>query len=168
LPADARRAARKELRAMGVQVFRIQTVPEQMSFDVKWFPVEAGQSVQIVFSNPDVMSHNLVVGKPGSLREIATAAGPMAMSANPNVKAFVPDSPLVLHATRLLNWGETERLSFQAPAEPGEYPFLCTFPGHSVRMYGVMLVVSNIDAWESKRTVPNDPMTNRPFASERH
>jgi azurin/DNA-binding transcriptional ArsR family regulator len=168
LPDDERRAARKELRAMGVQVVRIQTVPEQMSFDVKWFAVEAGKNVQVVFSNPDVMSHNLLIGNPGSLREMATAAGTLTMAANPNVKAFVPDSPLVLHATRLLNWGETERLSFQAPAEPGEYPFLCTFPGHWVRMYGVMLVVSNIDAWESKRTVPNDPMTNQPFASERH
>ena len=68
----------------------------------------------------------------------------------------------------LLNWGETDRLGFNAPAEPGEYPFLCTFPGHWVRMYGVMLVVSNLDAWEANRTVPNDPMTNRPFDSQRH
>ena len=152
---------------MGVQVVRIQTLPEQMSFDLKWFVVEAGKSVQIVFSNPDVMSHNLLVGKPGSLREIATASGQLTISADPNVKSFVPDSPLVLQATRLLNWGETDRLGFNAPPEPGEYPFLCTFPGHWVRMYGVMLVVSNLDAWEANRTVPNDPMTNRPFASQR-
>ena len=167
LPDEARRTARKDLRAMGVQVVRIQTLPEQMSFDLKWFVVEAGKSVQIVFSNPDVMSHNLLVGKPGSLREIATASGQLTISADPNVKSFVPDSPLVLQATRLLNWGETDRLGFNAPAEPGEYPFLCTFPGHWVRMYGVMLVVSNLDAWEANRTVPNDPMTNRPFASQR-
>ena len=168
LPDEARRAVRRDLRAMGVQVVRIQTLPEQMSFDLKWFVVEAGKSVQIVFSNPDVMSHNLLVGKPGSLREIATASGQLTISADPNVKSFVPDSPLVLQATRLLNWGETERLGFDAPAEPGEYPFLCTFPGHWVRMYGVMLVVSSLDAWEANRTVPNDPMTNRPFASQRH
>ncbi len=168
LPDEARRATRRDLRAMGVQVVRIQTLPEQMSFDLKWFVVEAGKSVQIVFSNPDVMSHNLLVGKPGSLREIATASGQLTISADPNVKSFVPDSPLVLQATRLLNWGETARLGFDAPAEPGEYPFLCTFPGHWVRMYGVMLVVSSLDAWEANRTVPNDPMTNRPFASQRH
>jgi azurin len=168
LPDEARRATRRDLRVMGVQIVRIQTLPEQMSFDLKWFVVEAGKSMQIVFSNPDVMSHNLLVGKPGSLREIATASGQLTISSDPNVKSFVPDSPLVLQATRLLNWGETDRLGFDAPAEPGEYPFLCTFPGHWVRMYGVMLVVSSLDAWEANRTVPNDPMTNRPFASQRH
>ena len=168
LPDDARRTARRDLRALGVQVVRIETIPEQMMFDVKWFAVQAGKPVQIVLSNPDTMSHNLLVGKPGSLRDVGLAAGALTLSADPTVKSFVPDSPLVLQATRLLNWGETERLSFDAPAEPGEYPFLCSFPGHWARMYGVMLVVDNIEAWEAKRSIPNDPMTNRPFASERN
>ena len=69
----------------------------------------------------------------------------------------------MLQATRLLNWAETERLSFTAPKEPGEYPFVCTFPGHWVRMYGVMLVVENLEAWETTRTPPKDPMTNQPY-----
>ena len=30
--------------------------------------------------------------------------------------------------------------------KPGEYNFVCTFPGHWVRMYGVMLVVPSLDA----------------------
>jgi hypothetical protein len=34
-------------------------------------------------------------------------------------------------------------------------------------MYGVMLVVGNMEAWEAKRTTPTDPMTNQPFASQR-
>jgi azurin/DNA-binding transcriptional ArsR family regulator len=168
LPDDARRTARRDLRALGVQVVRIETLPEKMSFDVNWFAVEAGKPVQIVFSNPDSMSHNFLVSKPGSLRDIGLAAGALTVSADPTVKPFVPDSPLVLQATRLVNGGETERLGFEAPAEPGEYPFLCSFPGHWVRMYGVMLVVDNIEAWEAKRSIPNDPMTNRPFASQRN
>ena len=167
LDNESGRAIRRDLRALGVQSVRIGTVFEQMSFDVRWFAVEAGKPVQIVFTNPDAMSHNLVVGKPGSLKEIGTAGGAMTPSADPKVKPFVPDSPLVLQATRLLNWGETERLSFVAPTEPGEYIFVCTFPGHFARMYGVMLVVPNLETWEAKRTVPTDPMTNQPFASER-
>ena len=75
----------------------------------------------------------------------------------------MPDSPLVLHATRLVKEGETERLGFTAPPKPGEYIFVCTFPGHWVRMYGVMLVVEKLDAWEAKPTVPIDPMTKQPF-----
>ena len=65
-PADAGRAVRRDLRAMGVQIVRITTVPEQMIFDVKWFAVEAGKPVQIVLENPDAMPHNLLVGQPGS------------------------------------------------------------------------------------------------------
>lgn len=95
------------------------------------------------------------------------AASAMAPPTDPRVKAYVPDSPLVLHATRLLNWGETDRLNFTAPIEAGEYPFVCTFPGHWVRMYGVMLVVDDLEVWESRRTPPKDPMTNQPYPSQR-
>ena len=167
LPDEAKRTVRRDLRALGVQVVRIQTVPEQMMFDLKWFAVEAGKLVQIVLSNPDAMSHNLLLVKPGSLKEVGMAASIMTLSADPKAKPYVPDSPQVLQATRLLNWSETERLSFAAPKAPGEYPFVCTFPGHWVRMYGVMLVVENLEAWEAKRTPPNDPMTNQPYGSQK-
>jgi hypothetical protein len=34
-------------------------------------------------------------------------------------------------------------------------------------MYGVMLVVDNLEAWESNPRVPKDPMTDQPFATQR-
>lgn len=167
LPAETRLAVRRDLRALGVQVVQIQAVPEQMIFDLNWFVVQAGKPVQIVLGNPDAMPHNLVIGQPGSLEEIGTKAASMPMPTDPEVKPFVPDTPVVLFATRLLNGGETERLNFTAPAKPGEYIFVCTFPGHWVRMYGVMLVVENLEAWEAKPTVPIDPVTKKPFPSQR-
>lgn len=168
LPEGPRLGVRRDLRALGVQVVRVQTVPEQMRFDLTWFAVQAGKPVQIVLVNPDAMPHNLVIGQPGSLQEVGTkgaAMPPPADSADTNVKPYVPDTPLVLQATRLLNGGDTERLTFTAPAKPGEYVYLCTFPGHFVRMYGVMLVVADLEAWEAKPTVPTDPVTNKPFPS---
>ena len=33
-----------------------------------------------------------------------------------------------------------ESLRFIAPKEPGEYPYLCTFPGHWIIMKGTMVV----------------------------
>lgn len=168
LPEDKRRTARRDLRALGVQVVRIQSVPEQLVFDLKWFAVEAGKPVQIVLVNPDAMQHNLVVGQPGSVQELGTKGAMVPLPTDPEAKPYVPDSPLVLFATRLLNGGETERLNFTAPSKPGEYVFLCTFPGHWIRMYGVMLVVENLDAWEAKPTVPTDPVTNKPYTSQRN
>jgi azurin len=88
------------------------------------------------------------------------------MPTDPDAKAFVPDLPAVLQATKLLREGETERLGFTAPSAPGEYIFVCTFPGHWVRMYGVMLVVESLDAFDAKPTVPTDPMTKQPFTSK--
>jgi azurin len=168
LPAGPRLNLRRDLRALGVQVVRMQTVPEQMLFDRKWFAVQAGKPVQIVLANPDAMPHNLVIGQPGSLQEVGTKGAAMPPPTDPDVKAYVPDTPLVLHATSLLNGGDTARLNFTAPAKPGEYVYLCTFPGHFVRMYGVMLVVENLEAWEAKPTVPTDPLTGKPFAPQRH
>jgi azurin len=165
LPEEPRLAVRRDLRALGVQVVRIQAVPEQLIFDRKWFVVEAGKPVQIILDNPDAMPHNLVVSQPGSLQEVGTKGAAMPLPTDPDVKPYVPDTPLVLYATRLLNGGETERLNFTAPAKPGEYVYLCTFPGHWVRMYGVMLVVDKLEAWEAKPTVPTDPITNKPFTS---
>ena len=168
LPTETARGIRRDLRSLGVQVVRIEAVPEQLLFDEKWFVVEAGKPVQIILSNPDVMPHNLVVSRPGSLQEVATLAGRMPMPADANAKAFVPDTPLVLHATRLLHSGDTEQLGFTAPAAPGEYIYVCTFPGHWLRMYGVMLVVPDLEAWEAKPTVPIDPMTRKPFAARKN
>jgi azurin len=167
LAAGPSREIRRSLRALGVQVIRIETLPEKLSFDLKWFVVEAGKPVQIVLVNPDAMPHNLIVSRPGSLQEVGTAGGAMPVSADPSVKPFVPNLPSVMFSTRLLQGGETERLGFAAPTSPGEYIYVCTFPGHWVRMYGVMLVVENLEAWEARPTVPTDPMTGKPFPSQR-
>jgi len=163
LPDDRRRAVRRDLAALGVRVVRIEPIPEALTFNTKWFAVQAGSLVQIVLANVDTMPHNLVVGAPGSVEAIGTAGGAMSMPTDPAVKAFVPEMPAVLFSTPLVQPGETFRLGFRAPKEPGEYIYVCTFPGHWVRMYGVMLVVSDRDAFEANPSAPNDPLTRKPF-----
>src|SRR5690606_20091178 len=154
---------RGELRALGVRVVRIETLFEQVAFDRRWFVVEAGRPVQIVFFNPDAMPHNVVIGAPGSLEKVGTEGGAMPLPDDPAVKPFVPDIPEVIAATDLINQDETARLSLTAPDTPGQYIFVCTFPGHWVRMYGVMRVVDDLAAWEANPAVPTDPMTGQPF-----
>ena len=53
---------------------------------------------------------------------------------------YVPKSKKVLHATRMVAPLSAESLRFIAPKEPGEYPYLCTFPGHWIIMKGTMVV----------------------------
>jgi len=167
LPDLSAAAMRRELRDKGVQVISIGTIPEQMLFDVRWFVVEAGKPVQVVLTNTDTMPHNLLIGMPGSVTTIGTEAATMPMPTDPKARAYVPDSPLVLQASRLLQRDESDRIDFTAPSKPGEYNFVCTFPGHWVRMYGVMLVVPSLDAFEAKPTPPRDPLTGKPYESQR-
>jgi putative heme-binding domain-containing protein len=160
IPGDASRSYRNRLREITVRVVRIHTVEEEMRYDIPYFAVESGRPVQVVLKNEDLMPHNLVVTTPGSLQVVAqegTLLGP-----NPGFqgKPYVPKRAEVLFATGMVQSRQQERLTFTAPSEIGEYPFVCTFPRHWMRMYGVMIVVKDLDAWQKKPTMPKDPLGN--------
>lgn len=123
-----------------VQTIRIKTVINEMAYDVTDFTVQAGKQVEIIFENVDFMQHNLLIVEPGSLNKVGEAADKMASSADAADKDYIPEVPEVLHATRLVNPDEAVTLTFTAPDETGDYPYLCTFPGHWRTMQGVMTV----------------------------
>ena len=118
----------------------IASIPERMQFDVRRFEVKAGQPVKLVFSNPDAMQHNLVIVKPGAMEEVGMAGNEMAKDPTGIQRNFVPKTDKVLYATKLIDPQATATLRFRAPSEPGNYPYVCTFPGHWVIMNGVMEV----------------------------
>jgi len=168
LPDDKAAPVRKALRDLGVRVVAIRTLREQMAFDQKYFVVPAGKPVEIIVENDDAMPHNFVITAPGALQDVAVAGGSMPPPTDPNEPPYVPKTPKVLHAMKMVQPDESETLSFNAPATPGEYPFVCTFPGHWVRMYGVMLVVPDLDAWEKDPKPPHDPLTHAPIKSQKN
>ena len=109
-------------------------------YDVREFKVKAGAPVKLVFENPDVTPHNLLIVQPGAADEVGLAGNEMAKTPDGLAKGFIPDSPKILHKTRMLNQGDQEVLRFTAPTAPGHYPYLCTFPGHWLVMKGEMIV----------------------------
>jgi azurin len=84
------------------------------------------------------MPHNIVFVKPKTANEIAMAA--MQLGAKGFEKGFVPDSDNILAASPLVDHGKDVKLEFTAPTEPGEYEYVCTFPGHHFLMRGIMKV----------------------------
>jgi azurin len=168
LPDEQGLEVRKTLRGLGVRVVVIRTLREQMQYDTRYFVVQAGKPVQVVLENDDAMPHNFVITAPGAMQEIAVAAGQMPPPSDPNAKAYVPDSPKVLESLTLVQPDESASLNFTAPSTPGEYDYVCTFPGHWVRMYGVMLVVPDLDAWEKDPKPPLDPLTKKPLDSQKN
>jgi uncharacterized protein len=122
------------------QVILIKVVREALQFDKKEFTVAAGKAVEIVIENPDAMQHNMVIGKPQSLEIIGKAADGMITAKDGAEKNYVPSIPQVIAASPLINPDQSYRLKFTAPAQAGNYPFVCTFPGHWRVMNGVMKV----------------------------
>ncbi|HIG30006.1 MAG TPA: c-type cytochrome [Verrucomicrobiales bacterium] len=128
---------------------RITCLPERMKFDVEQFTVQTGQPVKLVLVNPDATDHNLVIVQPGTLEEVGMAANEMAKDPRNANSDFIPSDKKdkILHYTAMIGPTRSSRiqvLRFNAPPEPGIYPYVCTFPGHWVIMTGEMLVVDDL------------------------
>lgn len=136
LPRDQAKAARRQLGDLGVRVVRVGTLTDQMLFDKDRIVVQAGKPVEFVFENTDIMPHNFVVTKMGALEEVGNAAEAFGSSPGAAERGYVPPSDKVLLASRLLMPRDTQVLRFTAPASPGVYPYVCTYPGHWRRMHG--------------------------------
>ncbi|MCI0920922.1 PVC-type heme-binding CxxCH protein [Sphingobacterium rhinopitheci] len=128
-------------KAPASQVIVIKAVKDLMQYDKRTITVKAGQQVTLIMENPDAMPHNLVLIKPGTTEIVGKAADAMLQSSNAAQRHYVPQVPEVLFFTKLVNPGESYTLKFQAPKVKGNYPYICTFPGHWRGMTGVMKVV---------------------------
>jgi azurin len=118
----------------------IATVVEKMKYDVPSLTVKAGKKIKLTFANPDYMPHNIVLTNPGKADAVAAAA--LALGAQGFDKQFVPESADIIWASKLLDNGQEQVIEFNAPTKPGDYQYVCTFPGHSVLMRGVLKVVN--------------------------
>lgn len=147
LPADQGKRVRADLEELGVRVIRLGTLLERMSFDKEIIGLKAGKPVEFVFENTDLMPHNFVIIQPGSLEELGMMGEANAQSPEAARRQYVPNSKKVMLSSNLLQPRETQKLSFTAPAQPGVYPYVCTYPGHWRRMYGALYVVEDLDAY---------------------
>lgn len=116
---------------------RIGTLPG-LRFDVSAFSVRPGEPVVIFFTNTDEMLHNLVLTRPG--KRVAVVEAALALGAGAADMDYVPDIPDVMRATKVVQSGTSATLEFTAPTALGEYPYVCTFPGHGYVMFGTMIV----------------------------
>lgn len=120
------------------KVLKLATKPG-LQFDIANFEVKAGSKIRLLFTNNDDMSHNVVVVEPGSEDEVGELALKLGLKgAEMN---YVPSTPNVLFYSKLLQPGEIESIYFIAPTTPGEYGFICSFPGHASVMRGKIKVV---------------------------
>lgn len=115
---------------------KVSVKGEQLAFEPATFSVKAGEKVTLIFTNASKsMQHNLLIVKPGTADKVV--ADSLAAGAD---KGWASTGPEVLFKTKMVDPTKSETLTFEAPKDKAEYPFLCTFPGHGALMRGKMLV----------------------------
>ncbi len=168
LPPEIASPWRKQLDELGVTVVVLRPVPHRMQYDRNQFYVEAGKPFQLVLDNTDIMPHNVVITSPGAYAKVGIAAELMTSDHTSSGTSFVPNLPEVLFASNLLQPGQVQQMEIVAPKTPGDYPYVCTYPGHWRRMYGVMHVVEDIASAPVEAFAPtvDSEVALRPFVRE--
>ncbi len=117
---------------------------DRMRFHPTRFTVRAGETITLTHENvgrmpKESMGHNLaIIDKSVNVNSFAAASIGAAQH-----EYIAPEyADRVIAATKVLGPGEVEVITFTAPSEPGEYPFVCSFPGHTpAGMRGIMEVI---------------------------
>ncbi len=112
---------------------------DAMRFNLKEIRVKAGKEVMLVLKHTGegsktAMGHNFVLLKPEV--NITDFAADAAVTTDGE---YIPEKQkdnIIAH-TRLLGGGETDTVYFTTPAA-GNYPFICSFPGHASMMKGAL------------------------------
>ena len=117
------------------------TANDQMKFSVAAIEAKAGEQLKVTLKNigtlpKEAMGHNWVLLKPGTdLNAFAMAA--MTAKDSDYVPAAHKDK--VVASIKVLGPKQTADATFSLTA-PGEYPFICSFPGHYMLMKGTITV----------------------------
>ena len=126
----------------GPRVIEI-TAGDTMKYNVTAIEAKAGEQLEVVLTNigtipKEVMGHNWILLKAGS----DAAAFSIAASTAKDT-AYIPSSlkdEIIAHID-LLGPRKSGEIDFSAPATPGQYPFLCSFPAHyQTGMHGILTV----------------------------
>ena len=122
-PAPAAKKARAELGELGVRVIRIGTLPERMAYDKEVIVVEKGKAVEFIFENIDLMPHNIVFARPGSLEFLGKLASRISDPVFARGHGAQSDKVLLERIAAAIR-----RSSGWVGRAPGVY-LTCTYPG---------------------------------------
>ena len=117
------------------------TANDQMKFSLAAIEAKAGEQLKVTLKNigtlpKEAMGHNWVLLKPGTdLNAFAMAA--MTAKDSDYVPAAHKDK--VVASIKVLGPKQSADATFSLTA-PGEYPFICSFPGHYMLMKGTITV----------------------------
>ena len=112
-----------------------------LQYDQVRLVVKPGETVSITLMNTDEMAHNMLITQPGQREAVVALAA--AMEEQGPAKGYVPETDKVLAAIPVLKPGEQQSMVFKAPEQEGVFPYVCTYPGHGLVMYGALYVTNS-------------------------
>ncbi|MGA3007373.1 MAG: plastocyanin/azurin family copper-binding protein [Opitutaceae bacterium] len=115
----------------GPRTFQL-TAGDNMKYNLTRIEASPGETLHITLANvgtlpKDVMGHDWILLTAGADPAAYSRAAVTAKDANYQPPALASE---VLASISLLGPGQTGDVTFKAPTQPGEYPFLCSFPAH--------------------------------------
>ncbi len=116
---------------------------DAMQYDVKTIQATPGEALKVTLTTVSAMAktemaHNFVLLAKGTNADAFAMEAAMARD-----NGYIPKAKAasILAQTKFAGGGETVEVVFNAPKEPGEYMYICTFPGHYVGgMKGKLIV----------------------------
>lgn len=117
----------------------LKPVGNQMKYATTELEAEAGSTIEVVMKNTadsSAMIHNFTLLKQDA--DIPTV-GAAAAKAGPD-NGYIPDHDAILANTEMAEPGETKSVTFTVPSEPGDYKYICLYPGHYTQMQGTLHV----------------------------
>ena len=115
---------------------------QAMTYSVSSITAKPFDAIRITLTNNGDVQHNVVVIRPGQIDVVGAQVEAFAKVPNAEEHSYLPPTPDILFWMKLVETNQTGTLTFYAPAQPGDYPYLCTFPGHWQTMRGVLHVVA--------------------------
>jgi putative heme-binding domain-containing protein len=131
-------------RIAGARAVELAAGPN-LSYTRRELRARPGEALSLSFRNPDAVPHNWVLVKPGALARVGDLANRLIADPDAVARHYVPQSDDVLTWTSVAAPGATQTIHFTAPAAPGRYPYLCTFPGHWMVMNGELVVEAPVE-----------------------
>jgi azurin len=119
------------------------TANDLMRYNQTSIEAAPGQELKVVFTNigstpKEAMAHNWVLLKKGS-DPLAFSQAAISAKDTDYIPPSLKDEIIAL--IPLQGPHQSGEVDFKAPTEPGDYPFLCSFPAHyQVGMHGVLTV----------------------------
>ena len=128
---------------LGEEEIKIGTLHGQLRFDPEIIVVKRSAEINLIFENQDEMIHNLLIAKGDSKHIDRLAEKALALGEKGLDMGFIPKDDSIIASIGLVQPGKSAKVTFNAPGENGDYPYVCTFPGHSLSMRGIMKVVDD-------------------------